>query len=505
MPVRSSGYFNNPAFAQAASNLTALFAPPSGADAAGWANANAKKAEAARLQMLFDNPNDPNFDRRNIAVGNYNPTQSFYAQDQNNATTMRGQDVTAATSRSNNAADNVRALTERQMQEAAAMERLGITNATDMRGQDITANTSLTNNAADNARALQANQQDNLTKLFGPLNEGQVRPDIPPEIAAALGLDQGLPAVQGNAAPLTETEVVGQNQQRLIDSGQLTDQMLLDNIMGKQSPVEAVGPNGEPVFMNPGAAVRTGAEAFINKGAEAALTNGMAVVNGRNVAVVQDRATGKWVEAQTGTPIPAGIEVLKPSQVTGSADEVGLTTGTKSDVQKNILAIDETVATATTLRDLIAANPSSQGIVGSVRKLAQNLFQTANELGQNAGPGVKQITDAVQQGLLDQDTAAQYFDPGLEAIDLLTNYLAWQYAKTMGGDRVSNEQLKQARDAIGGSGLLANNAASAVRLNQIIEQMGAQRNRLGAYAPDMKAAPVAGARRRFNPATGQIE
>jgi len=248
-----------------------------------------------------------------------------------------------------------------------------------------------------------------------------------------------------------------------------------------------------------------GQEPFVNKGAEAAMSNGMAVINGQRVAVVQDRATGKWVEAQTGAPIPANIEVLKQTQVTGSADEAGITTGTKSDVQKNILAIDETVATATTLRDLITANPSSQGIVGSVRKLAQNLFQTANELGQNAGPGVKQITDAVQQGLLDQDTAAQFFDPGLEAIDLLTNYLSWQYAKTMGGDRVSNEQLRAAKEAIGGSGILANNAASTVRLNQIIEQMGAQRQRYGVYAPDMQAAPAPGTRRKFNPVTGKIE
>jgi hypothetical protein len=50
-----------------------------------------------RLKQLFDNPNDPKFDRRNIAVGNYTPIQSFYAQDQNNATDLRKNANTNAT------------------------------------------------------------------------------------------------------------------------------------------------------------------------------------------------------------------------------------------------------------------------------------------------------------------------------------------------------------------------------------------------------------------------
>jgi len=91
MPIKSSGYYNNPQFAQAASNLASLFEPPSGADAAGWAAANAKKAEASRLQQFFDYRNDPNFDqaafdRMGVAAGAYQPNQSYYSVDQGNAT-----------------------------------------------------------------------------------------------------------------------------------------------------------------------------------------------------------------------------------------------------------------------------------------------------------------------------------------------------------------------------------------------------------------------------------
>ncbi|MER8515552.1 hypothetical protein NKH47_21700 [Mesorhizobium sp. M1060] len=167
MATKNSPYFNSPQFAQAASNIASLFEPPSGADAAGWATANAKKAEASRIQQLFDYRNDPNFDqqnfdRGNIAVGNYAPTSSFYAQDQNDATKRRGDDITAATSRANN--------------------------------------------ADDNTRALETNRLSELGNLFVPLSEGQVRPGIGADIASQFGVTHDLPAAQGREKPLTETE-----------------------------------------------------------------------------------------------------------------------------------------------------------------------------------------------------------------------------------------------------------------------------------------------------------
>lgn len=168
MPVKSNGYYNNPQFAQAASNLASLFEPPSGADAAGWAAANAKKAEASRLQQFFDYRNAPDFDqqafdRMGVAAGVYQPNQSYYSVDQGNATTRRGQDVTAATSRANNTDDNARAL---------AVEKLG-----------------------------------GLQKFYGPLDQGQLRPEIPADIAGQFGVDRALPVEQGNAKPLTDDQL----------------------------------------------------------------------------------------------------------------------------------------------------------------------------------------------------------------------------------------------------------------------------------------------------------
>ncbi len=220
MAIRSNGYFNNPQFAAAAGNLAALFEPPSGADAAGFATAKAKKEEASRLAQLFVQSQSPNFnqtqfDRGAVAAGIYNPSQAFYSVDLGDATTRRGQDVVAATSRSNN--------------------------------------------AADNARALQQTKATELAGFFDPLNEGQVRPAIPGDIASMYGVDRMLPAEQGRAKTMSETEWDAAQKERLRASGQLTDQDLMDLITGEKAPVEAVGADGKPKYMSSGAAIREGA------------------------------------------------------------------------------------------------------------------------------------------------------------------------------------------------------------------------------------------------------
>lgn len=96
MAIRNNGYYTDPALSESFDNLAKAFAPQSGSDAAGYANAKATREKADRIAQLFANPNDPNFDRQNIAVGNYAPTSSFYAQDQNDATSRRNVDVNNA-------------------------------------------------------------------------------------------------------------------------------------------------------------------------------------------------------------------------------------------------------------------------------------------------------------------------------------------------------------------------------------------------------------------------
>ncbi|WP_439392539.1 hypothetical protein ACRQ5Q_24250 [Bradyrhizobium sp. PMVTL-01] len=96
MAVKQNGIYYDPAFASAFDNLAEAFSGPKAIDVLAYAKAGAERQKASQLKYLFDNPTDPQFDRRNIAVGNYTPVQSYYAQDQNNATDLRKNSATNA-------------------------------------------------------------------------------------------------------------------------------------------------------------------------------------------------------------------------------------------------------------------------------------------------------------------------------------------------------------------------------------------------------------------------
>lgn len=311
--IRPNPHFNDPAFAQAASNLASLFAPPSGSEASGWANARAKNEEAQRLQWLFDNFGDESASQRSALTGvqSYGQTpEGFrYNVDQNNATQRYGYDTQATTgryghdrtfeaSRLNNADNNVRALTDRQMQEAAAMERLAITDATARYGHDQDYLASTQNNVRDNQRSA-------IGTLFGSLAPGHVAPPVPDDFMAILGLP-GIDQREGVPKPLTETEWNAGQRQRLLDGGQLTDEDLIDAIMGERTPVKVIDPaTNQPSFMTPGAAVRQGAQPYEAPSAER-VDNYLAMgPNGEEVRFPgMVGPNGQIIDTNTGQVVP---------------------------------------------------------------------------------------------------------------------------------------------------------------------------------------------------------
>lgn len=349
MPIRSNSYYNDPAFAQAASNIASLFAPPSGADAAGWATANAKTAEAKRLAELYAYANDPafnqsTFDRRNIAVGNYNPTQSYYAQDQNTATSRRGQDIGAATAR---------------------------------RGQDVSAATSRANNADTVRGSL-------IGRLYGPLNEGQTRPELPGDIAGMYGLS-AVPAISGTPKPLSNDQWLASQNDRLLNSGQITDDMLVDALVGKQTPVQAVGADNKGVFMSPGAAVRAGAQPY-DKPAATNLEgdNYLAVgPDGKERRFVgRPDAQGRVIDVNTGQIVPnvirkegtgggMSVEVGKDGtfrMMTGNG--AGQTNSRVTDLQRQEAEAGRAVNELTSLFNTL--RPDDLGVAGNINEALTN-------------------------------------------------------------------------------------------------------------------------------------
>ncbi|MGN6451334.1 MAG: hypothetical protein ACTHLK_22620 [Brucella intermedia] len=503
MPIRSNGYYNDPAFAQAAANLSQLFAPPSGADAAGWAAANAKNAEARRLADFFETSKDQSvarevLDRMGVGAGVYAPSQSYYSVDQGNITTQRGQDITAATSRANNAADNERALEDRRMQEVGALQRLYAAPVSVNKDQTV---------YLPEQTAAATGLGGTLTGMYS-VNPGEM-----------LALPNGQ-TVQGAPKPRTEAEVKGGILEDAYRNPSLTNDIITEAIYGDKTPVQAAGPDGTAVFMAPGEAARTNAQAYVNKGAEAKGTNGVAQLpNGTRVTAYQRPGDSVWRNAQTGEVLPDSAQVFDMPRPQGSAEDVGLSKPVTSNIQKQLVDINVAKDTAVQLRDLIQKSPASQGIVGWLRGTAQNVMQAGGEVGQYFGGNVADIQKRIADGLEDASLGGA-FDPNIPAIEMMANLLAFQYAKTTTGERLSNEMLKASRQALGLEGLTGNQASSIARLNQAIKsierQEGILRGALNSGGvpsvpappepPSPPTPPSSGATRlRFNPETGDFE
>lgn len=440
--------FNDPALGQAFGNLASIFAPPSAQDLVGYSTAAAKKQEAERLAWLFDNPTDPLADRKATMAGVYLPTQSYYAQDQNNATTRYNIDTDARTTLSTNAADNARALAT---------------------------------NAADNQRAT-------ITGLFGPLSEGQVRPEVPAAIAGTQGLPAIAPAF-GTPKPLSVDQLNAQTLQGM-------PQKAREAVAFGSTPLEEILQGGQTVFSTRPEAIGQVAPPPA-AGSQAKPENGMAqLADGRQIPAIQDVTTGRWKHAQTGEELPPDIRVFKTPAPVGTAEQVGVGKPVANNIDRQLIDVAVAKDTAVKLRGMIAASPASQGAVGWLRGTAQNVVQTGGELGQYFGGQIQQVTDAIASGAADASLAGA-FDPNIPAIEMMANLLAFQYAKTTTGERLSNEMLRAAKAALGLEGLTANQASSLARIDMAIKQMESQEqilrdirtNGVGAGQPSTPAAP----------------
>jgi hypothetical protein len=265
--IQQSRFYNSPELGAAFSSLAQAFAPPTGSDLASYAVARKTRLQADALERANGVYSDPSAtadarDAAGILAGLFNPTQSYRALSMDDATKRYGVDVGATTAIRTNAADNARALNVQRLQDAAALER-----------------------------AQASNTKDITTSLLAPVGQGQTR-FVPPSIAGMFGLPstqvgtlnagQGdlvvTPdgrTISGQAKPLSETEWQAAQNERLRQSGQFSDQMLLDAIAGKQIPVEAIGPDGKtPIFMTPGAATREGARPYDKPTASTVINNG---------------------------------------------------------------------------------------------------------------------------------------------------------------------------------------------------------------------------------------
>lgn len=288
MAIRSNGYYNDPKLGAAFESLASLFGPPTAGDAAHYAAAglarakmDAERAEAARLEELDRLARDPNanqstFDRLGQVAGRWNPSNGYY-----------GVNVGAATSRSNNAADNARALQQTRMQQegetnramlapvAAGATRFVPPSLSDLYhvpgtqvgtveakpGDAVYApdgrtfmGTAKAPSEAEVKGAILAGMDPSMQKalvMSGAPVENVDTPDGP-RIAYRSDAVGGRPAAP--AKPISETEWRASEAQRLKAAGKISDDDVVAAIMGSV-PVEAVQTPGGPQFVQRSQAV----------------------------------------------------------------------------------------------------------------------------------------------------------------------------------------------------------------------------------------------------------
>ena len=104
MAIKTSRFYSDPNLGQGFSNLASAFAAPDAGDSANYALARQRNQQSDIVAQLAKDPKYSGFDQQKILADLYDPTGSFYKVDADDATTRRGQDLTASTSLANNAA-----------------------------------------------------------------------------------------------------------------------------------------------------------------------------------------------------------------------------------------------------------------------------------------------------------------------------------------------------------------------------------------------------------------
>lgn len=404
MPIQSNRMYNDPVLGQAFNNIAQMFAGPSGSDLAGYATAKAKREEAARIAELFDYAKDPNvrkevFDRLGQATGQWTPSTGYY-----------GVDVGAQTSRSNNAADNARALEQTRLQQNGETSRAMLApvaaGATRFNPPSIAEMFDVPDQqvgiiAASPGERIVAPDGRVIEGAAKPMSEAEVKgailQSLTPEERRAIGLKEGAVSLsQGEIAampdgstlrgapkPLSEPEWRAQQNERLRQSGQISDQMLVDAVLGDKMPVQAIGSDGKGRFMSPGAAVRAGAQPY-DKPTTEKMDNYLAVGPGgeevRFLGYVG--SDGRIYNADTQQPVPnvvrkestgGGMSFETDGQggiklTTGNA--AGNTTARVTDLQRSEQEAGRAVNELTSLFETL--RPDDLGAAGNINDLLTN-------------------------------------------------------------------------------------------------------------------------------------
>ena len=476
MAIQSNRY-NDPALGEAFNNIASIFAPPGAQDLVGYATAKAKKEDAERLAWLFANANDPLASARSAVTGVQtfgNTPSGFFQTD---ATNRRGQDVTASTSIANNAADNTRALAT---------------------------------NAADNERALATNTADNSRSfaetMYGmTLAPGEMTVPLPSSVADMYSVEpRG--TIAGAPKPLSLTEQQALERQDLIAGGDLTNQMMLDAILGEQAPVKVVDASGNVTYATPGSAI--GQTPFIDAGnAPAKEIYSYVTPDGQQGSATFDPSSGVLNDVATGAVLPQGTKTMKLQ-----GEDATAMAGTPSNVTLGQRTVAEATYAKTRLdsyRKLLQDNPGAAGVPGMIRGFAQDVVSGIGEMSAEYGTSANIPIEEVR-ALAERVTQGER-DPAIRAAQSYAIEMAYAQAKL--GDPGGEVNVREFERLLGvydggiagNAGVLESLAVFEEQISQRLAYGQALQAGGGAAAVPTPAAPAAGTVMQFNEQGIQIQ
>ena len=409
-------YFNDPSFASAVSNLASAFGPPSPEEYLVGEQLRGARLENDGREKLFTLAGD-DFDRLGMVSDLWDPTQSLYRVDQDNATARYGIDSTATTSRLNNAADN-----------------------------DTAVRTAVFD-AAANPSGSQAMDAELLNSIFGT---------------------SGLPTLPGAGpvAPSTD-QVKGGLLADAKSAGMITAQDAADAYTS-DIPVEQIIMEGADVPTIVRRSDAVGQQPYINKGAEAAPQAITFERAGQRVGgFVVD---GQFVDVagQPLTPEEAGT-AAKIGSPEGSNEALGITTGLETEYGRIQRTVLESNLLLDDLDGLIRNNVGAAGAPGAIQRIGQDLVQVGLELGAVFGGDANSVITEDQLAQVNSALGnTGGYDPVFQEIRTGLLQLAYLNAKRdKGGGDVSRFDLERQIEALG-QGMLGNDESvlAAIGMNR---------------------------------------
>jgi hypothetical protein len=273
--------------------------------------------------------------------------------------------------------------------------------------------------------------------------------------------------------------------------------------------------------MTPGAAARTGAQAYEAPTAGAKPSTYTAILpDGSRVAAVQG-PDGTIRHAQTGQKLPDQVQLFDVPKPQGAASEVGMTTANVTAANQQEAEVVRSLGVLDAYEALVRNNPGAVGLAGLIRGTVQNVGSTANDLVRSFGdraPQMEAAAQELQKGLKAIDPGV--FDPSIPEARFLQSTLAYGLVRSENpSGEVSRQAYEDALQRVQGGGLLANSdsalAAVAAQRKILANQLtglrtlrnpGTGRTDTTFQAPaGVSTEPAGAARKRYNPATGMVE